>query len=217
VVEKAMVKEGKVRDYAILASGQGTNALSLIVTGIRCGYPPRFVVVNKEDSPLMVKAKEHGIATYFIGASKKGVDKDFENRVLNICAQYNIDWIFLAGFLKVLSPQFLNEFNHVGFNQVVNIHPSLLPKYPGLGGYKKAFENKDKEFGHTLHLVTEGVDEGPILFQKVLSCPKEGTLDEMINIGKEQENLSYGRLLESLIMNGFQWDGKELLVSWVYP
>ena len=212
-----MVRKGKVLNFAILASGQGTNALSLIKTGIRCGYPPRFVVVNREDSPLLNKAKELGISTYFIGSSKKGVDKDFENRVLNLCHQYDVDWTFLAGFLKILSDEFLKQFNHYGFNQVINIHPSLLPKYPGLGGYKKAFENNDKEFGHSLHLVTEGVDEGPVLFQKVLERPSEISLEEMINIGKEQENLSYSHLLEALITNGFEWDGEEFLVSWNYP
>lgn len=207
----------KVNHYAILASGVGTNAFSLIQTGLMEKCPPRFVVCNKEDSPLLDKAKELGISTYFIPCSVKGVDKDFENRVLNLCKGHNVDWLFLAGFLKILSPEFLLEFNFHGFNQVVNIHPSLLPKYPGLGGYKKAFENNDKEFGHTLHLVTDGVDEGPILFQKVLTRGESLHLEDMIEIGKKEENKSYSLLLKSLLTNGYEWDGRELKIAWNYP
>ena len=137
----------KVSKYAILASGQGTNALSLTRTGIELGHPPQLIIVNREDSPLLEEGKKLGIPTYFIKSSVKGVDQDFENRVLNLCHQYQVNWLFLAGFLKILSGAFLNEFNYGEFNQVINIHPSLLPKYPGLGGYKKAFTNKDIEFG----------------------------------------------------------------------
>lgn len=209
--------QSKVNHYGILASGVGTNALSLINTGLMNGCPPRFVICNKEESPLLTKAKEIGIPTYFIPSSVKGIDKDFENRVLNLCQTHNVDWLFLAGFLKILSSAFLQEFNFHGFNQVVNIHPSLLPKYPGLGGYKLAHRSGDKEFGHTIHLVTDGVDEGPILFQKILTRGSDLSLEEMIAIGKEEENKSYGLLLSSLLKNGWQWDGNELRIAWNYP
>lgn len=207
----------RVKDFAIMASGTGTNALSLIRKSIELDCPPRFVVVNKEESPLLELAKSFGLPTYYIPTVKKGIDQDFESRVLTLKENYKVEWLFLAGFLKILSTSFLHEFNQHGFNQVINIHPSLLPKYPGLGGYKKAFQNRDAEFGHTLHLVTDGVDEGPIIYQKVLSTKGLASLDDMISVGKEEENKSYVRLLKSLIKNGCYWDAGQLCVSWEYP
>ena len=205
----------EVKNYGILASGQGSNALSLIVKGLEFGRPPQFVILNRDNSPLIEKAENLGIKTYFLESTLKGEDLDFEARVLNLCQVHQVDWLFLAGFLKILSGPFIDHFNNVGFSQILNIHPSLLPKYPGLGGYKKAYKNNDPEFGHTIHLVTKGTDEGPILLQKVIPTNSNWSLEDMVAVGKKIENNSYALVLETLLKNGLSWDGKQAQLTWV--
>lgn len=198
-------------NYSIMASGRGTNALALMKKGIELKRPPQFVIVNKEDSPLRKQCLEYNIPCHFIPSSPKGIDKVFEEAVINLCHRDRVEWIFLAGFLKILSPEFLKAFNfEKGINRVINIHPSLLPKYPGLGGYKKAFENGDKVFGHTIHLVTSELDCGPVLYRKEIERKINMNLEEMQTIGLEIENQSYSQLLSEFIKTGFVMEKKNL-------
>ncbi len=197
-----LIELPRPKAYAIMASGTGTNALALVEHGIEIGRPPAFVVVNRKASPLLQEVPKRSIPIVYIPAKATGIDEDFEAKVIAKCIEYQVDWIFLAGFMKVLGPTFLSHFevNH-GINKVINIHPSLLPKYPGLAGYKQAYEAGDKTYGHTLHLVNAGVDEGPILYQKELPLNCDQPLDEVIEYGKRFENISYKKLLQYIVKN----------------
>jgi phosphoribosylglycinamide formyltransferase-1 len=210
-----------LKRYAIFASGNGSNAVSLIEEGLRHKCPPQFVLSNVQEAPILDKAKEMGIKVFTIVSKVKGIDRDFEEQALKLCQDFQIDWLFLAGFLKILSLQFLRAFQFKeitkdkdsskdGFYQVVNIHPSLLPLYPGLGAYKKAFDNKDPFFGHTVHLVTEGVDEGPILFQKKIQAQTFTSFEEFQQLGKKKENESYAYVLSTMLEHGLNWDGHKI-------
>lgn len=190
------------QSYAIMASGTGTNALALIDQGIDIGRPPAFVIVNREDSALLKTVPTRSVPIFYIPAKKSGIDENFEEEVVKKCREYQVEWVFLAGFMKVLGSTFLGAFKQEDYYRVVNIHPSLLPKYPGLGGYKQAMEAGDLEFGHTLHLVNEGVDEGPILYQKVLKRDESLSLEELIEYGKTFENRSYRQILLYILKNG---------------
>lgn len=192
------------RNYAIFASGEGSNALSLIRKGLELKHPPQFLLCNVEEAPILKKASSLGIKTYFVPSLNKGLDSDFENELIQLCRKNNVEWVFLAGFLKILSANFLKEFTSDSLPQVLNIHPSLLPLYPGLGGYKKAYHNGDEFFGHTIHFVTEGVDEGPHILQRKFKRETSWGLDELIDFGKEMENKSYSKVLETLVLNGFK-------------
>jgi len=187
--------------YAIMASGTGTNALALVDHGIDIGRPPAFVLVNKKSSPLLIEVPKRSIPVIYIPSVARGIDETFEHKVIEKCREYQVDWIFLAGFMKVLGPRFLNYFKSGGAYKVVNIHPSLLPKYPGLGGYEQAFNAGDNIFGHTLHLVNEGLDEGPILYQKEIPLNHNLALEDIIEEGKVYENSSYKRLLQYMMKN----------------
>ncbi len=189
------------KSYAIMASGSGTNALALVDHGIDIGRPAAFVLVNRKASPLLQEVPKRSIPVLYIPAKATGVDERFEQAVIDKCIEYQVDWIFLAGFMKVLGHHFLSHFEENGACRVVNIHPSLLPKYPGLGGYQQAYEAKENVYGHTLHLVNEGVDEGPILYQKELPLDLTLSLDEVIEQGKAFENLSYKKLLQYIVKN----------------
>lgn len=193
------LKVGHKVNYAIFASGEGSNAMALIEKGLELGMLPCFLLSNVEDAPILEKAKNKGVPTFFCPSKKKGIDQEFESKALHLCQEYQVSWIFLAGFLKILSGDFVSEFTTEGRSQLINIHPSLLPKYPGLGGYKRAFKAGDKTFGHTIHFVTEGVDEGPIILQKEFDRDPQWDIDQMIQFGKEKENSSYALILEKLL------------------
>ncbi len=187
--------------YAIMASGTGTNALALVDHGIDIGRPPAFVLVNKKSSPLLIEVPKRSIPVIYIPSMAKGIDETFERKVIEKCREYQVDWVFLAGFMKVLGPEFLGHFENKGAYKVINIHPSLLPKYPGLGGYEQAFNAGDIVFGHTLHLVNEGLDEGPILYQKELALERNQPLEVIIEEAKVYENKSYKKLLQYMMNN----------------
>ena len=187
--------------YAIMASGTGTNALALVDHGIDIGRPPAFVLVNKKNSPLFIEVPKRSIPVIYIPSMARGIDESFERKVIEKCREYQVEWIFLAGFMKVLGSEFLGHFEKNGSYKVINIHPSLLPKYPGLGSYEQAFNAGDKVFGHTLHLVNEGLDEGPILYQKELPLDRSRPLDNIIEEAKAYENASYKKLLQYMMKN----------------
>lgn len=184
-----------------MASGTGTNALAIIDHGIDIGRPPAFVIVNRKSSDLLQSVPKRSIPIFYIPAKATGVDDDFEQLVIEKCKEYQVDWVFLAGFMKVLGQKFLSHFEEKGISRVINIHPSLLPKYPGLAGYKQAYEAGEKVYGHTLHLVNAGVDEGPILYQKKLDLDLNKSLSEVIEYGKSFENISYKKLLQYIVKN----------------
>lgn len=173
--------------------------MALYEAGLEQGVTAQFILVNKKESPLIDYFNKKDVPCFFVESKAKGIDKEFETKALELCRQHKVEWLFLAGFLKILSPDFLCEFKEENIAKVINIHPSLLPKYPGLGGYKKAFENGDAEYGHTIHLVTEGVDEGPILYQKKLSRKEGDSFDDFVSRGKSEENRSYAQVLKKLI------------------
>ncbi len=197
--------------YAILASGNGTNAIALYHEGKKHGFAPEFMLVNKENSPLRTFCQVNDIPCYYVKDQQKGVDPLFEEEVIKICRQHSIQWVFLAGFLKILSIDFLKAFEQVNLDsskidslyRVVNIHPSLLPKYPGLGSYKKAYANQDETYGHTIHLVNEDVDKGPILRQKTIERDSSDSFAAFTEKGKTLENESYARILKDFIQKDF--------------
>lgn len=205
------MKAHSLGKFAIFASGTGTNALALIDQARELGCFPEFVLVNKADSPLRDLIPTWDIPCYFISSKVKGSDLEFEKAVLDKCKQHNVSWVFLAGFLKILSPQFVQYFqNENGVSQILNIHPSLLPKYPGLGGYKKAWENQDEQFGHTIHIVTSELDSGPVLFQKAFETSDFDSLDELRNFGKEEENKSYQKVFKELYQENLLSEGERI-------
>ena len=204
IAEEAMTSTIRLSSpsaYAIMASGTGTNALALVDHGIDIGRPPAFVLVNKKSSPLLTEVPKRSIPVIYIPSRARGVDENFESKVIDKCREYQVDWVFLAGFMKVLGPHFLNHFESNGVYKVINIHPSLLPKYPGLGGYEQAVRAGDEVFGHTLHLVDEGLDEGPVLYQKELPLDHSRPIENIIEEAKVYENQSYKRLLHYMVKN----------------
>ena len=178
---------------AILLSGNGTN-LQAIIDSIDSGQLKadiKIVISNNKDAFGLERAKINSIKNLCIDHKDFADRKSFDERLLEEVKQEKIDFIVLAGFMRILGTNFIRNFP----NKILTIHPSLLPKYPGLNTHKKVLENKDKEHGVTVHLVDEGLDSGPIIGSmklKVIDGEKESDLERRIH---KMEHYIYPKIL----------------------
>jgi phosphoribosylglycinamide formyltransferase 1 len=165
----------------ILLSGRGSNFLA-IADSIDAGRIPNaeiaIVISNKEDAPGLAAAKKRGLDAHVI-PSKGKTREQHDADMIKALREKNVDLICLAGYMRLLSPEFIRAFPH----KILNIHPSLLPAFPGLDAQKQAIEYGVKVSGCTVHFVDEALDHGPIILQKtvpVLPEDDEHTLSERI-------------------------------------
>ena len=149
-------------NVAVLISGNGSNLQAIIdkfqkdeLVNVCC------VVSNKKDAYGLVRAEKAKIDHYFIDNKNFSSREEFEQAIINILNKYKPDLVVLAGFMRILSELFVNKYQ----NKLINIHPSLLPKYKGLDTHRKVLENQDDYHGVTVHFVDNTLDGGPILAQ----------------------------------------------------
>ncbi len=154
---------GKVLRLGVLVSGRGTN-LQSIIDHIEAGKIPariEVVISDKREAYALERAKKHGIEALFIDPKAYPSREEFERAVGDELEKRGVELICLAGFMRILSPYFVNRFK----NRIINIHPALLPSFPGLHGQGQAVNHAVKISGCTVHFVDEGVDSGPIIIQ----------------------------------------------------
>ena len=161
---------GRNLNISIFISGRGSNLLSLIKWSKikNSKIKINLVISNNKFSKGLEFAKKNQIKYHTIDYSKK---KRAEHKILGYLKKNKIDLICLAGFMKILSSSFIRKFK----KPILNIHPSLLPKYKGLNTHRRAIKNKDKFSGATVHLVTPKLDSGKIILQKKIKISKTDT------------------------------------------
>ena len=161
---------GRNLKISIFISGRGSNLLSLIKYSKikKLKIKINLVISNNKFSKGLEIAKKNKIKYHVINYSKK---KQAELKILEYLRKNKIDLICLAGFMKILSSSFIRNFK----KPILNIHPSLLPKYKGLNTHRRAIKNKDKFSGATVHLVTPKLDSGKIILQKKIRVFKSDT------------------------------------------
>lgn len=194
-----------MRNISVFASGTGSNALNLIeASRTRSDVFVTSIIVDKADSPLpaIVKEKYPFIPVHLI--EMKGMTKTaYEEKILSVLEENGTNWIFLAGYMKLIGPTLLKAFS----DRIFNIHPSLLPAYPGKDSYQRAFADGVKESGVTIHVVDAGMDTGPVLLQKSFQRVDSDSLQDFINKGKAIEWELYPMVFDKLdnIMNRYQF------------
>tara|TARA_B100000035_G_C21005098_1_gene556898 strand:- start:313 stop:960 length:648 start_codon:yes stop_codon:yes gene_type:complete len=178
---------------AILLSGNGSN-LQAIIDNISTGKLKadiKIVISNNQDAFGLKRASENGIKNLCVDNKKFDHRESYDRELIKILKQEKVDLIVLAGFMRILGSNFVKSFP----NKIINIHPSLLPKYPGLYTHRKVLENKDEEHGVTVHFVDEGLDTGLIIgFMKlkVKDGENEKDLEEKIH---KLEHYIYPKIL----------------------
>lgn len=178
---------------AILISGSGSNMVQLIKS-MDHEHPafPSIVISNKSDALGLKKAQDLGIPTKVIDQNLiKSNGLNFEIELINILIENKINIICLAGFMKILSEKFIKKFS----DRILNIHPSLLPKYKGLNTHARALASNDAIAGCSVHLVTTELDGGPVLAQTKVLIEKNETVDSLKAKVLIQEHLLYPKVL----------------------
>lgn len=147
---------------AVFISGNGTNLQSLIDTKFLNNHHSLKISVvfsNNKEAFGLRRAREHNIPNFSLNQKDFDSRENFEEEIINRLNEYDFDLLVLAGYMRILSEKFISEYS----NKIINLHPSLLPKYPGLETHKKVIENKDKYHGATVHYVDSGLDTGQII------------------------------------------------------
>lgn len=173
----------------VLISGSGTNLQAIIDASEVADYPGSIVGVisNKSDAYGLTRAESANIAT--VALSHKDFDsrESYDQALISKIDQFSPDVIVLAGFMRILSPAFVQYYQ----GKLLNIHPSLLPKYQGLNTHQRAIDAGDKEHGVSVHFVTEELDGGPVILQAKVPVFDGDTSDDLAARVHEQEHRIY--------------------------
>lgn len=181
----------------ILISGRGSNMEALLAAAQTpdCPYQPVMVIANKPDAGGLEKARGFGIAAEAVDHKPFGKDREaFERAVDERLRAAGVELVALAGFMRVLTPWFVNTWA----GRLINIHPSLLPKYPGVDTHKRCLDAGDTVHGCTVHQVTAGVDEGPTIGQAEIDVLAGDTPDTLAARVLKAEHLLYPRCLAAV-------------------
>lgn len=173
----------------ILISGRGSNMVAL-VDAVTSGEIPdseiAVVISDKPDAPGLMKAEERGVETIVIERSGR-VREEHDAEIIAELQKRNVELVCLAGYMRLLSKEFIRTFE----NRIVNIHPSLLPAFPGLDAQKQAFNHGVKITGCTVHFVDENLDAGPIILQRGIEVMDVDTVETLSARILEQEHGAY--------------------------
>ena len=183
---------GKKIKIAVFISGTGSNLKNLIIFSKRKNYEVKLVISNKRNAKGLIFAKQYKIPTkvYYLKKSSKD-----EKKILDILLKKKINLICLAGFMKILSSSFIKKFK----GKIVNIHPSLLPKYKGLNTHARVLNNKEKYSGCTVHFVNSKLDSGKIILQKKIKVLKNDTAKTLQKRILKEEHKIYPKALQMII------------------
>jgi phosphoribosylglycinamide formyltransferase-1 len=198
-----------MKNLGILLSGRGSN-FEAIASNVAAGKIPdariAVVISNKPDAGGIELARRLGLTAMVI-PSKGKQREEHDHEVVAALQQHKVDLVCLAGYMRLLSPWFVQEFPR----RILNIHPSLLPSFPGLEAQEQAFAYGVKVTGCTVHFVDEELDHGAIIVQKavsVLDTDDEHTLTARI---LEQEHVAYSEAIDIVLKGSFEIDGRRLV------
>ena len=181
---------------AVFISGRGTNLKSLIKFSKKKNSPIniKLIISNTNKAKGLKYSKAYKIQKKVINFKNKNIA---EKKLLNLLSKKKIRFICLAGFMKILSKKFIKKFS----GKIVNIHPSLLPKYKGLNTHQKALKNNDKYSGCTVHYITDKVDSGKIILQKKVKIKRKDSLNTLTKKVLLEEYKLYPRAISKVFKN----------------
>lgn len=188
---------------AVLVSGNGTN-LQAIINACEQREIDAVVAVVVSNNPkafALERAKKHNIPTVIVPK------KDGEKEILNALKEFQVELVCLAGFMKILSPKFIQEYP----GRVINIHPALLPTFPGLEAQAKALEHGVKITGATVHFVDEGVDAGPIILQAAVSVYDDDTVETLRERILKEEHKIYPQAIQLIATQSLKVVGRRVI------
>jgi phosphoribosylglycinamide formyltransferase-1 len=201
------------RDFrlGILGSGKGSNAAAIAEACASGAIPASVALVlsDVENAGILQRARERGLPARYLapGKFRTKLDDAAEGAFLDALRQARVDWVVLAGFMRILKGEFLRAFAQ----KVVNIHPALLPAFPGLEAWKQALEYGAKVTGVTVHLVDQGIDTGPILAQETVPILPGDTPETLHARIQVVERKLYPSVIAALVRGEIRVRGRQTL------
>ena len=191
---------------AALVSGRGSNLQAIIDSIERKELDAHLSIVisNIKDAPAMIRAEKYGIETIFIDPASYPNRKSYDQALIDKLKVAAIDLICLAGYMRILGEEFIFNFSR----KIINIHPSLLPAFPGLNAQKQAIEYGVKFSGCTVHFVDAGVDSGPIILQTAVPVYDNDCEESLSERILKQEHYLYPKAIAMIIESKLSLDGR---------
>ena len=185
---------GEAVNVGVLVSGRGSNLQAILdaVDERRLNARVRVVISDRKDAYALERAARHQVETSFVDPSAADSREDYDRALVSKLREEAVDLVVLAGFMRILSPLFIESFK----NRVMNIHPALLPSFPGLHVQKKALEHGVKFSGCTVHFVDAGIDTGPVIIQAVVPVLDDDTEESLSERILRQEHRVYPRAIQ---------------------
>lgn len=195
----------------VLVSGNGTNLQAIIDNSLAGEINAKVgvLVSDNENAFALTRASKANIPTAIIARKNYPSKAAFENAILEVMKKYAVDLVCLAGFMRILSPAFLKHFT----GRVMNIHPALLPSFPGLHAQRQALEYGSKISGCTVHFVDEGTDTGPIILQTAVPVAEEDTEDSLAARILAEEHKAYSRAIQLFAEGRLEIRGRCVVIS----
>jgi phosphoribosylglycinamide formyltransferase 1 len=195
----------------VLLSGRGSN-FEALAASVDAGRIPNaeiaIVLSNREDAPGLERARERGIPA--LGIASKGLEREvFDRQIVRALEEKRVDLVCLAGYMRLLSPYFVRAFP----NRILNIHPSLLPAFPGLEAQRQALEHGVKFTGATVHFVDEQLDAGRIIVQAVVPIEDGDTVDTLSARILREEHRIYTEAVNIVLDGRYRIEGRRVLLN----
>lgn len=196
--------------FVVLASGKGSNAEALLSHAKQKNYKALALISDRTNVPALDVAKKFGVPSFVFTTAQ-------QEEQTKLLQELTPQWAFLAGYKKMVSKHFLDFFfdKERGYSRVLNVHPSLLPAYPGLKGYERAFRDGVKVTGVTVHLVDAGLDTGLPVLQEAICRNEEESLEDLVSKGQSVEHRLFSTALDLAAENkiSIRRDGEALWAS----
>lgn len=196
------------KKLAVLLSGRGSNfeAIARAVREGKIDAEIAVVISNRPDARGLERAREMGIPSLCVPS--RGVTREeYDEKLIEELRRHNPDLICLAGFMRLLSPAFIAAFR----GRILNIHPSLLPAFPGLDAQRQAFEHGVRFTGCTVHFVDEGLDSGPIVMQAAVPVRDDDTVETLTERILEAEHATYPRAIALVLSGAYRIEGRRVV------
>jgi phosphoribosylglycinamide formyltransferase-1 len=192
----------------VLISGRGSNLQALIDAQQRGELGGRIAVVvsNVESAPGLERARRAGVPT-LVRDHRGRKREDFDAELVSVLRDHGVELVCLAGFMRLLSPTFIRAFPQ----RILNVHPALLPAFPGLDAQRQAFEHGVKVTGATVHLVDEGLDSGPIVAQEAVPVRPSDSVDTLAARILEAEHRIYPKAVRLLFQGRWRVEGRRVI------
>jgi phosphoribosylglycinamide formyltransferase-1 len=209
------IKRTDALRVAVLASGRGSN-LQAVIDAIEAGTVQAKIVAvisNKKDAPALERARRHRLFDFFVDpkpyAGRPDSREAYDRELLDVLRAHDVELVLLAGYMKIVTSILVDAFA----NRIMNIHPSLLPSFPGLDVQKKAIEWGCKLAGCTVHFVTEGIDEGPIILQAAVPILDDDNPDILAARILQQEHKIYPRAVQLFAEGRLRVEGRRVFIE----